>query len=157
MTIGLASAFGEFAADDLGQENAVVAGVDVADRFAFQVAERIVENRHAAGAVRDRQALECRLAGLEALAEVLQKFLLPFADQVQHERLALGEPIAHVAAELHGDADHRRLEAGLHHPAREHAGRARAGADGENEDAARHAAEDGVEGFGMLIDFARDR
>ena len=75
-----------------------------------------------------------------------------FADQIQHKRLAFGEPIANIAAELDGDTHHRRLEAGLHHPTREHARRPRAGADRENENAARNVPNTRVERFCLLID-----
>ena len=47
---------------------------------------------------------------------------LPFANHVQHKRLAFAEPVADVAAMLDGHAHHRRLEARLHHPARKHPG-----------------------------------
>ena len=128
----------------------MVAGVDVANWLAFEVADRIFENRHAASAMRDREAFERRYIGFEAFAKVLQQIGLRFANQIQHERLPLGNPIAHVAAEFHADADHRRLEAGLHDPTGEHARRPSAGADRENENPARHAAEHGIEGFDLL-------
>src|SRR3954466_11916906 len=96
--------------------------------------------------MRDLQVFESLRARLEALGKMLHEVLLAGADEVEHEGLALGQPVANVAAELHGDADHRRLEAGLHHPAREHAGRSRASADGENKNAAGNVPECGVVG-----------
>ena len=136
----------EAAADDVGEEDAVVAGVDVSDRFALEMADGVFEQRHAASAVGDLEAVEGRRVGLEALAEVLEQVILCIADQIQNEGLALGQPVADVTAELHTDADHGRLEAGLHDPTTEHAGGPWAGAHGEDEDAAGDATEDGVEG-----------
>jgi len=63
----------ELAADDVGQEDAVVAGVDVADWFTFEVADGAFEDRHAAGTVGDGQARKRRCARLEPFAEVLQE------------------------------------------------------------------------------------
>src|SRR3954452_10337306 len=126
----------EAAAGDFGYEDAVVAGVDMAGGFAFKVAQGVLQNRDSAGTMRDLQVVERLRARLEALGKMLHEGLLAGADEVQHEGLALGQPIANVAAELHGDADHRRLEPGLHHPTREHAGRSGTGADCENKNAA---------------------
>ena len=66
-TIGFAIAVVHFSAHDLGQKDAMVAGIDVARRLALQVADRVLENRHAASTVRDFQSFERRLARLESL------------------------------------------------------------------------------------------
>ena len=63
----------EAAADDVGEEDAVVAGVDVADRLAFEVADGVLEQWHAASAMGDREAFEGRRVGLKAFAEVLEQ------------------------------------------------------------------------------------
>ena len=58
------------AADDFGQEDAVIARVDVLRRLALQVAKCIFKDRHAAGAMGDFHAFERRVSGLEALIEM---------------------------------------------------------------------------------------
>ena len=65
-----------------------------------------------------------------------------FADEVEREGCAGVEPIGDIPRAIDRDRDHRRLEAGLHDPAREHAGFLAVVADGEDENAAGDAAED---------------
>lgn len=73
---------GEAAADDLGEEDAVVAGVDVAEGLAFQVADRVAEDRYAAGAVGDRQILEGGCARFKTFVKVAEKMLLARANHI---------------------------------------------------------------------------
>jgi hypothetical protein len=134
---GLSMRFVEAAPDHLGEKDPVIARVDVCAGLAFHVAQRVLQNWNAASAVRNFKTFERRRTWLEALGKALEQAFLTFADDVQDERLALRNPIAHIAAEPHRDADHRWLEAGLLHPAREHASRPRASPHGKNEDSAR--------------------
>jgi hypothetical protein len=139
----------QLAAHDVRQENSVVAGIEVAHRLALQMTERFFQDRHASRAVRNFESVESGFARLEPLAEVFHDFCLRLAKHIQYKRLAFGQPVADKSPKLHGDADHRRIKASLHHPARKHARGARPGAHREDEDAAGDAAEHRIEGFGF--------
>src|SRR5205085_133517 len=58
------------AADNLGEKDAMIERVDVTGRLAFQVAKRVLQNWHAAGTVRDLEAVESRLAWVKTLRKV---------------------------------------------------------------------------------------
>jgi hypothetical protein len=78
------------ATDDLGQEYAMIARINVPGWLAFEVTQRLLQNRYTPGTVCDLESLKCRSAGLETLPEMLQECLLALVNQIQNKRLALG-------------------------------------------------------------------
>ena len=114
---------GEGAGGDAGEEDAVVAGVDVRRSARIRGGRR----RRRAPGRRGRSAWISRPAnagspGSKPLPKCLSRCFWPSPTTLRTNGSPRGEPVGDVAALPHGDGDHRRLEPGLHHPTGEHAG-----------------------------------
>ena len=84
--------------------------------------------------------------GSKPLPKCFNSAVSRFTDEIEHERLAVCEPIANVPLPLDRDRNHRRVEAGLHHPTGEHSGFLLAVASGQDIDAAGDSSQGGVGG-----------
>ena len=97
----------EAAADDLSQENAVVARVGMADGLAFQMPHGPFQHGNAPRASLELEPVEYRFARLETAAEMLEQRFMSRGQNVQHEGAAgckpLGDvPVARTATETMG-------------------------------------------------------
>src|SRR5690606_31127614 len=99
-----------------GQEDAMVARVEMLPWLASEIAGGLGQIRHVGVGAGDLQSFERRLVGFKAAAKVFEEPRLACPDQIEREGRAVLQPLGYVTSLLDGYCHHRRFKPGLLHP-----------------------------------------